>query len=187
MKRILLLSLASILLSGAAFAQGSPFGYIGLFNDVDHSVWCTEVGCYMIEMWIWCLPSERGQIGADFMIRYPANVVQGTVMWNEPIISLAIGDLPTGLSLNFGTCQWDWLWICHQVIYVTDPMPSYVEVCAHPIAGPYRFVNCLPGYPTEPCRKLNNLYINYEPSASSECQVLGYRDTSWGAIKNFYR
>jgi hypothetical protein len=183
MKKAILLAIALLLVSSAAFAQ-PPTGYIGLFNCSVHSSWCaTGVGFYPVQMYVWCLPSYFGQICAEFMVCYPVNVIQSTVTWNTPIISVQLGDLATGLSVCYIVCQWDWHWIANQLIYVTDPTPTYVYICAHPGPGVFQFANCEPGYPVEPCIKYTNLYLNY-PLDSPECLGTATEDASWGAIKS---
>ncbi len=183
MKKALLLGLALLLVSSAAHAQ---YGYIALFTDDARTAWCvTGTGFYPADVWIWCLPGVNGQICAEFAIGYPSNVIGSTVTWNEPLISVFLGDLPNGLSVCFVDCQHDWFWIVHMALWVTDPIPAYIEILPHPGAGVYQFANCLEGYPVEPCTKLTNFYVNYGPE-EPECGVLGVEDTSWGAIKSIF-
>lgn len=184
MKRSLLLVVAVLFVSYAAFAQGPPVGYIGLYLDDTGSSWCaTGAGFYQVEMWICCLPSENGQICAEFAMSYPANVIQSTVTTNSPIVSVELGSLaPTGLSTCFIVCQYGWFWSHHQTLWVTDPTQSVVQIIPHPEVGVYQFANCEPGYPTEPCIVLTNLYLNYESSAP-ECMGTATEESSWGAIK----
>jgi hypothetical protein len=172
-----------MLIATVANAQ-PPVGYIGLFADVDHTTWCvTGAGFYPFNMYIWCLPSYLGQICAEFMVCYPANVIQSTVTWNDPIISVSLGDLPSGLSVCFDPCQTTWFWIANQAMYCTDPTQTYIYICPHPDVGVYQFANCEPGYPTEPCIALTHLFINYT-AGDPECETTGTEDASWGAIKS---
>jgi hypothetical protein len=180
LKRLVLLTFALLLLSGAAFA--GPTGYMGLYADADHTV-CEVInpgGFYPFELWIWCLPSDLGQICAEFMICYPPNVITSTVTFNTPIISVTLGDLSTGLSVCYVNCLWDWNWPAHQLIYLTDTTPAFIEICPHPDVGVYQFANCEPGYPTEPILILNHLALN------QSC-VIGTENVSWGAIKSLYK
>ena len=182
MKKAILLSVALLLVAGAANAQ-----YIGLYVDSDRSAWCaTGVGFYPVEMWVWCLPGPQGTICSEFMVGYPMNVIQSVVTWNDPIISVALGDLPSGLSICYIVCQYDWHWPAHQALYVTDPTQTLIEILPHPDAGAYQFANCEPGYPLEPATKLTNLYLNYGP-ADEECMGTAVEETSWGAIKSLYK
>jgi hypothetical protein len=179
MKKVTLLVIALLFVAGAANAQ-----FIGLYTDETHSYWCASgTGFYPVEMWVMCLPGPLGQICAEFMICYPANVIQSTTTWNTDLISVSLGDLASGLSVCYVVCQYDWHWIAHQLIYVTNEDQTMVYVCVHPDVGVYQFSNCEPGYPLEPCSILTNLYLNYGPE-EPECQGTGTQDASWGAIKS---
>lgn len=134
-------------------------------------------GIFPFEMWVWCLPSWNGMICSEFGICYPPNVIQSTVTWNDPIISVMFGDLPSGLSVCYTICQWDWTWICHQTCYLTDTSVGLIELCPHPDVGVYQFANCNPGYPIEPIVRLSHLCLN------QFCSI-GLEDASWGAIKS---
>lgn len=184
MKKAILLTAALLLVAGAVNAQ-----YIGLYADAGHSTWCASgVGFYPVEMWIWCLPGSQGEICAEFMVEYPVNTIQSTVTWNEPIISVSLGDLGSGLSVCLVACEWTWNWPGHQLIYVTDPTPGYCEIVKHPdpAVEAVQFANCEPGYPTEPATVITNLYLNYGPE-DSECMGTAVEETSWGAIKSLYK
>jgi hypothetical protein len=184
MKKALLVAVVLLLSASAANAVGPPTGYIGLFTGETHSAWCVNgAGFYPAEMWVMCLPSYLGQICAEFRVCYPANVIQSTVTWNTALISVSLGDLPSGLSVCFVGCQNAWLWICHQALWVTDPSLTYIYICPHPTVGVYQFANCTVGYPTEPCIKFTNFYLN-RSAGTPECDVAGTEDASWGAIKS---
>jgi hypothetical protein len=185
MKKALLLAVALMLIATVANAQ-PPVGYIGLFVDETRSEWCaTGVGFYPVEMWIWCLPSYLGQICAEFMICYPANVITSTVTKNTAIISVDMGDLGSGWSVCYIECQWNWHWNAHQTLYVSDPTLTTVEICPAPGPGAYQFANCESGFPTEPCIKFTNLYLNRDPVADELCNPpTATEDASWGAIKS---
>ena len=182
MKKVTLLAIALLVIAGAANAQT---GFIGLYTDETHSYWCAEgVGFYPVNMWVMCLPGPLGQICAEFMICYPPIVIQSTTTWNTALISVSLGDLASGLSVCYIVCQYDWNWIAHQLLYVTDSATKAMAViCPHPDVGVYQFSNCEPGYPLEPCTVLTNLYLNYAPT-EPECQGTGTQDASWGAIKS---
>jgi hypothetical protein len=183
MKKVALIAIALLFISGAAMANG-PLGYIGLFADGAHTYWCaTGAGFYPVEMWIWCLPGMNGMICAEFAVGYPVNVIQSTVTWNVPLISVSLGDIPSGLSVCFVACQYNWLWIAHQTCWVTSPEMTNMYIKAHPEAGVYQFANCLPGYPVEPCIIYTNMYIN-RAAPDPLCEGTATEDASWGAIKS---
>jgi hypothetical protein len=185
MKKVVLLTLALLMISGAAYACPS----IGLFADVDHSVWCvTGVGMYPITMYVWSLGNvhslQVGKICDEFRVCYPPNLIQSTVTWNDPIISVALGDLPNGLSVCYIACQADWFWIANQALWVTDPTQTHVYICDHPDVNAIQYSSCETGYPIYPNPALTNLYINYDPMTEEVCSFMGTESASWGAIKN---
>jgi hypothetical protein len=185
MKKTALLTIAFLLLSAVPALAMYPEGYMGLFTDDARSSWCASgAGFYPVNMWIWAKPNaELGTICSEFMICYPTNVIQSTTTWNTTLISVSLGDLASGLSVCYIMCQWDWFWIAHQLLYVTDPTQTRVYICVHPAVGVYQFANCSPGYPVEPCVLLTHLYLNYVPT-EPECQGTATESASWGAIKS---
>jgi hypothetical protein len=178
LKKLVFLIAALLLLFGATTAWCCPG--IGLFADADRSI-CEVIspgGFYPFEMWIWIQPHiDNGTICNEFRICYPPNVIQSTVTWNDPIISVMLGDLPSGLSVCYIICQYDFFWIAHQACYLTDTTPAWIEVCAHPDVGVVQYADCTPGYPVWPSTIWNHLALN------QPC-VIGTEESSWGAIKS---
>jgi hypothetical protein len=159
LKRTLLLVFVLLISTTPLAAQ---YGWIGLFGDDQHEyfAYCpTEGSFYRIEMWIWCQPGQNGQICAEFSVAYPYNTIRAEIVYNE-LVSVYLGDPYSGLSVCYEQCQYDWHWICHQAIWVADPVPSVLEVAPHPEIGAYQFANCLDGYPTEPCLYYTGLHYN---------------------------
>jgi hypothetical protein len=184
MKKVIILAVALMMLSGAAYAGGC----IGLYADADH-VYCaaTGVGFYPVEMWVWCQPGEEGMICAEFMISYPMNVIQSTTTKNVPIISVDMGDYASGYSVCFIQCQWDWTWPGHQLLYVTDPTPTQVCVVKHPDPNIecVQMADCTPGYPTYCVCACPSLWLNKdEDPCADPCPT---EETSWGAIKGLIK
>ena len=131
MKQSLSLALTTLLIATAALdVRGQEIGVINLFADDHHSCWCADGAApfYSVEMWVWCLPSERGQMCAEFAVSYPSNVIESTVTQNDAIISVRLGDLPNGVSVCYVVCQYDWNWPFHQTLYVTDFAETNVRV-----------------------------------------------------------
>ena len=149
MKYVIAVWIIILLCPNSIFAQCGPppIGYIGLYADDSHSSCCvTGIGFYPVEMWIWFLPGVNGMICVEFAISYPENVIRSTVI-QHPSISVVLGDLETGISACYPDCQTDWIWQYHQLLYVTDSTPSWIEIIPHPEA--YGYVNvapCTPGY-----------------------------------------
>jgi hypothetical protein len=176
------------LISLPSNAQWGPIGYIGLFADGDHTIWCVQgEGFYPVEVWVWCLPGQNGMICAEFDLEYPSNIIASTVTANPIIPPIVVPPPEGGYSLCFSSCQWDWIWIFHQALYVTDSSQSNVEIVPCPCSGAYQFANCLDGFPTEACIKYTNLFINYNYLSDPECTVTSVEEASWGAIKSLYR
>jgi len=186
MKKALLLAFAILLISGAVNAQLPPDGYIGLYADEAHSTQCVNgTGFYPFTLWIWCWPSVRGQICAEFLVQYPANVITSTVTPNDAIISVTLGDLANGMSVCYVGCELDWNWPFQQAMYCTDPTQTMITIGAHPDVGVYQFANCDSGYPTEPCIAYPSLLLNVLPDDCPE--IVGTEETSWGAIKSLFK
>lgn len=178
--------LALLFIGAAASAQLPLVGYIGLFADDNRDTWCVNgVGFYQIEMWVWCLPSTPGMICAEFAISYPGNVVQSAITFPPPVIIPEVFEPETGVNACFTECQMQWTWAFHQTLFVSDALPSYLEIIKHsdPSIEYIRFATCEPGNPTEPVKKFTNLYINYAPE-ESPCTYMATESRSWGAIKS---
>lgn len=191
MKRVLMLSLLLLMVSGAAFAQLPAQPYIGLFTSDLHDTWCatgTPDPMYIVEMWIMCLPSFNGMLCAEFSIDYPlTSVISGTITSNEALISVAQGDLDTGMSVCYIACQYDWNWCFHQTLYVNGTDQVHCELVPHtaPEITELQFASCeTEKYPLETAIQFTNLYINYDPVTAPECQVAGTESATWGAIKS---
>ena len=130
-------------------------GYIGLYTDASHSSSCaTGVGFHPVEMWIFLLPFGYGQLCAEFAVQYPDNVIQSTVTANESLITVILGDLPSGVSVCYAECQYSWYWLFHQSLYVFDDIPAWIEIIKHPdydygmdcaVFAPCGYLRCAPG------------------------------------------
>ncbi len=189
MKHVPTLALIVLVIASTAFAQLPPKGYIGLFTDANHDTWCVTgaMPFYMADVWIFCLPSVDGMLCAEFAISYPSSgIIQSAVTPNVAIISVALGDLPNGMSVCYIECQWDWHWCFHQQIFVNAPDQTMLELIPHtaPQITVLQFAECIPPkYPMEAVIKFTNFYINYDPITEPLCQVAGAESKSWGAIK----
>lgn len=190
MKKLLMCLVGLLLLSSAAAAQNAT---IGLFADQDvapapayESHCVTGEGLYTFEMWIWCRPSADGQMCAEFMLSYPANVITSTVTANVAIVSVSLGDLSTGMSVCFKTCQNTWLWCFHQLIYVTNTDVTTIDIMGHPEnGGRILFADCREHYPLSEVPPICGMQLNTAPE---DCfDPTGTEDSSWGAIKSLYR
>jgi hypothetical protein len=179
MKKVILLVAAMALI--ATSVSAGPTAYIGLFTDAGHSVCRQDIPApyvgFMVHVWV--LPSDNGMICSEFMLSYPAWLLNiGTVV--NPAHSVALGDPFTGVSICFAECNYDWTWLYQlSALPTAAGVPGYAMVVPHPTAGAVQAANCLPNYPLEPLTLFNQLGLN------QDC-LIGNEDTSWGAIKGMY-
>ncbi|MCK4538184.1 MAG: hypothetical protein KAV42_05240 [Candidatus Krumholzibacteria bacterium] len=189
MKKCLLMTLALMLISTAAFAQAPPVGYIGLFVDTEHTSWCASgTPPYTFFIYIWCLPSENGQMCAEFAVDYSDDPgVIPTAPTPASYISVALGSLDGGMSVCFTECQTDWHYPFSQMLFINTPSKATVRIIEHPDIKPapiYQFANCLEDFPMEPCKVFTNVYVNSVDGVDAECSTTAAEPFSWGAIKH---
>lgn len=159
MKRSLLLFLLLTVLSTPAVSYP---GYVGIYADSGHDIYayCPTPGFYPIEMWIWFLPGTNGQMCAEFSVAYAADLIQTTITYNDDLISAYLGRLDTGFSVCYNMCQYDWHWVVHQTLYVTNSNAGQILIGPHYDIGVYQIANCTPGYPVENVMEITRLYYN---------------------------
>ncbi len=146
------LALVVIIIGGGPIlAQTSAYSRIGLYtdearssSDVSYAGPYTEATVYVL-----FAPSSRGLYGAEFSLVYPANVLPADVTTN-PLISVYLGDLGTGVSFAFLDCQTDWVWSHHQRLFLTSADPAFVKIAASSLSGECQVASCEIGYPLEP-------------------------------------
>lgn len=172
-----------LMLSGSALAGG----YIGLWSDGTHtSCSANGVGFYPVEMWVWAKPDPTlGMICADFAVSYPVNVITSTLTKNVTIISVDIGDYWYGYTACMISCQYDWVWIGHQLLYVCDPTQTRCEIINHSDIYDIQFAACTPGYPVYSVPAMPRLWLNVGTGPCAD--PIAADETSWGAIKSIYK
>ena len=189
MKKCLMVCFAVLLISSAAHAQLPPVGYAGLYNDAGRTTWCDyNPGVFhVMQMYLWCLPNDLGQMCVEFSIDYPGDpgVILSTVTYS-PHVSVNLGDIDTGLSVCFLECQWDWHYPLFQTILVNTSAQSTIRIVAHEASGLTAFANCEDGFPMEDFIVYTHLYINYEPGVDAECSETASGTASWGVIKQMF-
>ena len=188
MKRLLMIFLAVMLAASAASAQTQ--GYIGLFADDIHSVWCgTGFGTTppLLKMYIFGLPRTGGTFGAEFMIDYPddPSIIPATVTYHGDV-NLTMGDLASGVSIAYNGCIEGWFMIADVDIYTTSPNQVIVQIVNHPTSGNIYFTDCEGARPVYPAVAFTNLYINYTDGVDPECSETATAERTWGAIKQMY-
>ena len=179
MRKLLLICTIVAFASGGAHALPSK-PYVGLFADAAHSIEAVSNpgGFFPFMLWIWWLPSEHGLMASEFMMTYPSNVIAGTVIAN-PLLSVSLGCIGY-VCPTFVECQVDWVWTHQQACYLTDALPSVIEIGPRPGASVIEAANCDPGYPLETVVVYNKFALNRDA-------VIGVESQSWGAIKSLYR
>ena len=176
-----------LLLSGQCAAQGED-SFIGLFADSSRAfdAYCSFEGEQaIIELWVYCYPSVRGQSGAEFRVDYPTNVIPATTVSNDELISFLSGDLSSGVNILYQDCQWSVHWCFHQFLILATHELTKIDIVS------YRFRNCEPDYTLEPVKKWMDVYLNYEDDdviPGRICRpppivITGVEHSSWGTIK----
>jgi hypothetical protein len=189
--RATVLTLCFVLLLPAALpAQAPPVSYLGLYADEGRTGWCVSgTAPYPVDVWVYMKLGEIGAWGYSFDLEVPDNVEVLSMELNRyegPILCLPPG-CPDGIYGTFNLCfhppRFDWIWIVHATVSVTDGNPSTIRIVPNPDDGTIRVENCDFEYENAPV--LTNLYVNYPPSAS-ECGSLPVQTSTWGAIKGMY-
>ncbi len=185
-----------LLAIGNLQAQLPPFGYIFVFADGNHAEWCINgEGIYKFESWIWCVPSEGGCIGAEFLVVYPSNIQEDTLIVNEDIISNIEGDLASGVRVDLSECQYAWFWMLRQEFYVLDTEKSQIYISLNTDTSYTLLRTCETDNPGKPCCACS-LFVNYDyrdeecspfDQQICDCSTTETRNFSWGAIKSILK
>lgn len=178
-KTIILCTAIALLPALCTAGMAQQITRIFLFADENHCIYeVTNPGVdpYEFELWIWWHPGQNGMMAGELAVSYPSNVIASWATEN-PEIPFHIGDLLTGESFCFSTCQIDWIWSHRQICYLIDTERSYIELVPHPGVGMIHIANCLDGYPSEPVNKGNPLLLNHS---------IATEKFSWGAIKSLF-
>ena len=190
MKYLLTAALILASLAGQVEAQLPPKGIISLYADQAraYGAYCAIPPGYSVakvEMWVWCLPGENGLQGVECAVSYPSNVICDRITYNGALAALQ-GTLSGGLSVSFGTCQWNWCWIAHQTLYLTSLQQTFLEVSPHPGSGVFQFFNCGAGNPAESCLKGTILSLNASAPCLMPETAIGAAGATWGALKALF-
>jgi len=151
----------SCLVTRPGDAAPVSLNYVGLYAAANHSVCYVSNpgGFYPFTVWVWWLPSETGMQAAEFAIQHPGIVIGASVTQN-PAITVALGSLPSGISVAFGACQTGWTWTHYQQCYLTATAVDYVRLVPHPAAGACQIATCEVGYPIAPVTIIQHLALN---------------------------
>jgi hypothetical protein len=180
-------ALAAVVLAAACVhaSAGTPsYGSIGLYVDEGRTSNTVSYAGTPFEftMYVFCRPGEHGLIAAEFGIAYPANVVPATVTEN-PLISISLGDLDSGISAAFFDCQNDWVWTHHQTVFLMSAAEAHIEVEKNGASHALQFATCELGFPLEPVHISSAVFCNTscEPDTVPPL-LLGARSSSRNGV-----
>lgn len=142
-------------------AQTLPYGSIGLYVDENRSSNTMTYAGAITEftMYVFCRGGSQGMAAVEFAVAYPANVIPGGVT-TSPLVSVELGDLASGMSAAFSSCQVEWFWSHHQQLYLTSGEETRIEIGEHPVVGALQEATCEPGYPLEPLAISSSICLN---------------------------
>ncbi|MBN1884268.1 MAG: hypothetical protein JW876_01930 [Candidatus Krumholzibacteriota bacterium] len=185
MKRFLLVAVLFVFAAGSANAQLPPKPYIGLYADGSHSLWCATgaMPFYQVTMWVWALSTDDSLLCAEFAVSYPASGIIASTTTANPEYSVILGDLGTGMSICFQSCQYGWTWLFQQALFVNEADKKMIQIVPHGASGVVQVAPCPAGAPEILATVFTNLYVNAESGTDVECDQTGVEPKSWGAIK----
>ncbi len=120
--------------------------YIGLFADTNRESMRTDcIQFQEFDVYVHCLPSINGQMGAEFSVQLPYNVfLTGSQTFNTFVAS-ASGDILNGITLEYSDCQNCWNWVMKFQAIAIAPGSSYICIADHPATSDIRYTSCFAG------------------------------------------
>ena len=186
MKRLLLLTMAILLINGVVVAQ-PDLGSIDVFSDVS-STSCDFVDSPggVIQIYVYATHSNDGSSAAQFKLNLPSSGC--TFLGQSSPFPVVVGDLHVGISVGYGLCSTgDFLIVSGN--YIGDgqsPACSYMTIIPDPLApsGNIEIVDCDFPFPTKwEYAQLGQGIVNGD--AGCLCNV-PVQETTWGGIKALY-
>ena len=138
---------------------------ISLYLDLERSGTSIKPGPYAVfDCYVWCLPSERGMMCAEYALELMPTSADFTCFAmeeipNQDIVSVSLGNTRDGISECFSECRYDWTWIM-KVSYMYISGGGLINVTNDPAVPSILFANCLAGYPTETAQAGTPLQVN---------------------------
>ncbi len=184
-KKVTILGLALLLVSGAASAQ-----WISLFTDEERSsssILYVPSGS-IEEVYLFAHPSAEGVtcIELNSFTLGDGSIQSFAAVYNEDVAPPVMGTFPNSdLAGCFQTCHQDWAWFCRaSLLYLSSGGEwccIYVRALQGPPVQPYpKFLTCggdeIQAYP----------FCEFCINAPSLCEV-AVEESSWGAIKEMYK
>ncbi|MBU8920544.1 MAG: hypothetical protein KOO63_01670 [Bacteroidales bacterium] len=182
---VLLLCVAVVFVSLIFLSQtvsAQPVPYLGLFIDETHSLHYVMLSTPLVpfEVFSWVYPSENGMVCAEFDIVYPEYLVMSGHTDNPEALIPIVPD-PDGVTVCFGECRTDWVWLrSFNFLPTSTGGMDFIRIVPHPISGVVQAATCHEGNPYETFVLMNYFCIN-DPA----CPIAN-ESASWGAIKTMY-
>ena len=137
---LLLCAAAALCIAASASAQ---MYYI--FDDEAMSCCESWVGTYQVfDVLLLLEPGPDGAFGAEYLMSFPANIIQNPAPEPFPGISVAMGDAVggAGISLGFETCQTELFVLYKFHAFPLSTTPGYIQVLPHPDTGIIAVATC---------------------------------------------
>lgn len=193
MKRIVLFALAVVSLSGLAFAQYAPNGYIGLFSD-QNATSCSldQPGAGLIDVYVFIMDNTGGATGIFYKIEASAGF-NGVYLYHVELgpWPSVIGVDSSGVSIGLDQCYISGtgglavMQVGYLMSGASDPCAS-LTIVEHPDVFMKGIVDCSDPYPLERPTPGSTLYLN--PDGSCDCgpEPAPAEPSTWGRIKALY-
>jgi hypothetical protein len=185
MKRLLLLTMAILLINGVVFAQ-PDLGSIDVFSDAGYTS-CDFVDTGgLISVYVLATHVNDGATAAQWMMNIPA---AWQLLGSTSPFQTVIGDPLGGISIAYGSCfTGDFLILTVNFLGTgTSPACSYISIVPDPASpsGNIEIVDCqLPSPQKWQYARLGQGIVNGD--ATCICNYLPVHETTWGGIKALY-
>jgi hypothetical protein len=178
MKKVLMIVLASMVIAG--YANAARYDYIGLFFDTAHSN-CdsTVAGDMALYYYAHAKPGALGMTAVEFKVVFPPIVYDTGSLTLNAGINLTLGDISTGWSATFASCQTAWTQIYRQRVYVDDSIEPNGIIHLAETDDSHNLGLSTCDMMDERFTVLNDAFLNLT------C-LIGTKEASWGAIKSLF-
>ena len=180
MKRILLLGLALLFVSGAVSAQ-----QVAMYVDEARASWCVmdAMPYDFINIYLFINPPAEGAKCIDLSTvaeygNYRVFAYEPNPGAQDPIL----GGFPDDdLAGCFAACQDTWNWLVRGEIMMlsADPVKIYFRPSQDPVQPNMWMLNCADPAEEVEALALTDFYVN-------SCGPVSVEESSWGAIKSLY-
>ena len=179
MKRVVCLTVATVLAASMAFAQG---GSIGIFAD-PMGTNCNLGDVAGLTQYYVVHVNSPGATACQFSAPKPA-CFTATYLADTGVFAVTVGTSQAGVSIGYGLCLQSPLKVLTISYFTNGGTPSccYYPVLGHPTATPpgLLVVNCMEQLiPATGGRGI------IKPSLTCQCNVPA-EDTTWGQVKSLY-